>query len=81
MDASTFKEQGVGERGPVVGQEKKQKPWLSVLEAAEVLGIHRDTLYGAIRENKVSFEWMRIGGQIRISAKSLGLGCGEETGQ
>ena len=59
------------------GSKGPAKPWLTVKETAEVLEMAVNTIYAAIETGQFPFEWKRIGRQIRVSAKSLGLGCGE----
>ncbi|HKX33178.1 MAG TPA: helix-turn-helix domain-containing protein [Blastocatellia bacterium] len=75
---------GGEEKAPLVVKGERQvvaKPWLTVKETAEVLEMSVNTIYAAIETGQFPFEWKRVGRQIRVSAKSLGLGCGEETGQ
>ncbi len=47
--------------------------WLSVAEAAPLIGEKTDAIYRDIRENQFPFEFVRLGKRIKISARSLGL--------
>jgi excisionase family DNA binding protein len=49
------------------------KYWLTVEEAAPLLGETPDAIYRAIREGEFPWEFVRIGRRIKISAKSIGL--------
>lgn len=49
----------------------KPKLWYSVPEAAERLGIHRDTAYTLIYENRFPVAVYRIGTAIRIKVADL----------
>ena len=45
------------------------KLFYTIHEAAEILCVHRNTLYALVRSKKV--EHYRVGNQIRITAKEL----------
>lgn len=52
---------------------RSEKLWLSVEEAAPILGVKTDAIYRDIREKQFPFEFVRLGKRIRISARSIGL--------
>ncbi len=47
--------------------------WLSVDEAAPLIGDKPDAIYRDIRQGQFPFEFVRIGKRIKISARSIGL--------
>ena len=47
--------------------------WLSVDEAAPLIGEKPDAIYRDIREGQFPFEFVRCGKRIKISARSIGL--------
>lgn len=47
--------------------------WLSVEEAAPLIGDKKDAIYRDIREGQFPFEFVRCGKRIKISARSIGL--------
>jgi hypothetical protein len=47
--------------------------WLSVKEAAPIIGDDEDAIWRDIRLNQFPFEFVRSGKRIKISARSLGL--------
>jgi hypothetical protein len=49
------------------------KLWLSVDEAALLIGDKPDAIYRDIRVGQFPFKFVRIGKRIKISARSLGL--------
>lgn len=53
------------------------KLWLTIKEAAPVIGDDPPTIWRDIRENQFPFEFVRCGKRIKISARSLGLLGGE----
>ena len=53
------------------------KLWLSVEEAAPVIGDPPASIYRDIREQQFPFEFVKSGKRIKISARSLGLIGGE----
>lgn len=53
------------ERSPA--QEYDETDWMSAGEAARKYGIHIDTMYRALKTNRVPFEAHRVGGRWFIS--------------
>jgi hypothetical protein len=47
--------------------------WLSVEEAAPLIGDKPDAVYRDIREKQFPFRFVRIGKRIKICARSIGL--------
>jgi hypothetical protein len=47
--------------------------WLSVEEAAPLIGDKPDAIYRDIRLNQFPFEFKKSGKRIKISARSIGL--------
>lgn len=50
----------------------QQKLWLTVKEAAPLIGASKDAIYRDIRQGTFPFRTLEIGGLIRISAKEIG---------
>ena len=50
-----------------------QSLWVDSRVAIAALGISLDQLYRAIKLNRLSVRWMRVGGLLRFNAKDLGL--------
>ena len=51
----------------------KTKLWLTVTEAAPLIGAPKDAIYRDIRRGTFPFRALEIGGLIRISARDIGL--------
>jgi hypothetical protein len=51
----------------------KNRLWLSVGEAAPLIGIDPQGIYRLIRINQFPFAFVRIGSRIKISSRSIGL--------
>jgi excisionase family DNA binding protein len=47
--------------------------WLSVEQAAPLIGEKKDAIYRDIREGQFPFEFVKCGKRIKISARSIGL--------
>jgi len=47
--------------------------WLSVEQAAPLIGDKPDAIYRDIREKQFPFRFVRIGKRIKICARSIGL--------
>ena len=50
-----------------------QSLWVDSRVAIAALGISLDQLYRAIKLNRLSVRWMRVGHLLRFSARDLGL--------
>jgi hypothetical protein len=50
-----------------------QSLWVDSQVTIRALGISLDQLYRAIKLNRLSIRWMRVGHLLRFSAKDLGL--------